>query len=70
MPLWKCQNCHHEWEGSNLRAMCDWCGGDGEKLAENTELELTLAANCETSLRRGAPDENRTRKCSARPKCA
>ena len=24
MPLWKCHNCHHEWEAPGKRK-CDWC---------------------------------------------
>lgn len=31
LPLWKCTECHHEWQGLKKRA-CDWCGSPSEKL--------------------------------------
>ena len=26
MPLWKCGECHHEYEGGASK--CDWCGSE------------------------------------------
>lgn len=34
MKHWKCDDCHHEWDGS--RTECDWCSGKGSVLAERT----------------------------------
>lgn len=43
MPLWHCNNCHHEWEGSDTSRACDWCHGSGRIIAEKTPLEQMLA---------------------------
>lgn len=41
MPIWKCRDCHHEWEGT--RATCDWCFTPAAtKLADKSELEQML----------------------------
>ena len=37
MPLWKCDECHHEWEGS--RPTCDWCKANGHILEKETPFE-------------------------------
>ena len=37
MPIYKCEVCHHEWEGHNPK--CDWCGGDSYILEEKTPVE-------------------------------
>lgn len=26
MPYFKCNKCHHEWEGAKEDTECDWCG--------------------------------------------
>ena len=38
MPLLHCKKCHHEWEGWKWTD-CDWCGGSGEVIAEETQFE-------------------------------
>ncbi|MHC4298772.1 MAG: hypothetical protein ACYS7Y_15940 [Planctomycetota bacterium] len=42
MPHWKCTKCHHEWDGSRDKSMCDWCEAPGRVLEENTPLELMI----------------------------
>lgn len=37
MPIFHCDTCHHEWEGS--RPECDWCGGGSYILKSRSELE-------------------------------
>jgi len=39
MPYFKCNDCHHEWEGSNDMRKCDWCGGQSHILEEVTPFE-------------------------------
>ena len=39
MPLFKCSNCQHEWEGG-IGSLCDWCGAEpGRVLEERTSFE-------------------------------
>jgi len=45
MPLFKCNDCHHEWESyrspeGDMRATCDWCGANGHIIQELTPLEV------------------------------
>ena len=40
MPLFKCDACHHEWEGGKKRNKCDWCGESAHVLAKETGLEI------------------------------
>lgn len=41
MPLYKCSECHHEWEGS--QGNCSWCKkGVGILLEEKTPLEESI----------------------------
>lgn len=43
MPLLKCNECHHEWEGQK-NSFCDWCScPDSTVLMEKTGLESFLA---------------------------
>jgi hypothetical protein len=42
MPLLKCTECHHEWEGLK-DSRCDWCGKDGKILVEKTGLEQMIS---------------------------
>lgn len=42
MPIWKCENCHHEWEGTF--AKCDWCQSAGYLLKTDSELEEMIAS--------------------------
>lgn len=42
MPLWKCNDCHHEWEGSDEDNRCDWCESEGHIIQEKTGLEELL----------------------------
>ena len=42
MPLWKCNNCHHEWEGSETDNICDWCRSEGHILEKETPLEKSM----------------------------
>lgn len=42
MPLFHCNNCHHEWEGNTTIRVCDWCGAKGKVIAEKTDLENFL----------------------------
>ena len=38
MPIFHCNDCHHEWESmSNIS--CDWCGASGYILDNKTALE-------------------------------
>jgi Zn finger protein HypA/HybF involved in hydrogenase expression len=43
MPLWKCNKCHHEWEGNKTDSKCDWCKNDGKIIVETTPLERMIA---------------------------
>jgi len=45
MPLWKCSECHHEWEGTNTK--CGWCGNKGYQLQEKTSLENMIEDFCD-----------------------
>ena len=38
MPLLKCRDCMHEWEGK-INSICDWCGGNSRVLAHETHME-------------------------------
>ena len=40
MPYFKCNGCHHEWEGSQEEIKCDWCQSEGSILEEKTPLEM------------------------------
>jgi len=31
--------CHHEWESTSAKSLCDWCGSGGYALKETTSLE-------------------------------
>jgi hypothetical protein len=42
MPLWACNHCHHEWEGSSTDDQCDWCDGSARILEDETPLEWTI----------------------------
>jgi hypothetical protein len=39
MPLWHCNSCHHEWEGTEDRNVCDWCHDDGYIIEKVTQFE-------------------------------
>ena len=39
MPLFHCNSCHHEWEGTKDMDMCDWCKSDSHILEEETSFE-------------------------------
>ncbi len=39
MPLWLCNECHHEWEGDNQCKQCSWCKSNGHIIQEKTPLE-------------------------------
>jgi hypothetical protein len=43
MPLWKCDSCHHEWEGDRKWGVCDWCGSTGHILDSKTPLEKLIS---------------------------
>ena len=38
-PLLKCCKCVHEWETTDSKSLCDWCGGTGNTLEKETSLE-------------------------------
>lgn len=42
MPYWKCNSCHHEWEGIKSKNKCEWCGSEGHILEEKTPFEQTV----------------------------
>ena len=43
MPLFHCNKCHHEWEGSKDMSMCTWCGSEFSYILEDqTPLEKML----------------------------
>ena len=42
MPLYHCDKCHHEFEGSKEELKCDWCGASAHIIKEKTELEIFL----------------------------
>ena len=42
MPLIHCNECCHEWETSDVKSLCDWCGSDGFILKDKTDLETFL----------------------------
>jgi len=42
MPLLKCRNCMHEWEGKS-DSKCAWCGCKGRILEEKTAFEKYVA---------------------------
>lgn len=39
MPLWHCNKCHHEWEGTEDHNVCDWCKDDGHIIEKVTPFE-------------------------------
>lgn len=39
MPLMHCMECHHEWESTSDRSLCDWCGAGGYVLEKETHFE-------------------------------
>lgn len=43
MPIMKCYDCHHEWEGQ--RKECDWCDSKNEAiiLKDKSELENMIS---------------------------
>ena len=41
MPLLKCRDCMHEWEGK-LNSICDWCGGNSRMLEKETPFEKCI----------------------------
>lgn len=43
MPLFKCKECHHEWENSTKRR-CEWCGADSYVLEAKTSTERAFEA--------------------------
>ena len=43
MPLFHCDNCHHEWERAEEDTTCDWCDSENAYiLEEKTPLERTI----------------------------
>jgi len=32
-------DCHHEWESTSEKSLCDWCGGGAYVLKPKTPLE-------------------------------
>ncbi len=42
MPLFHCNDCHHEWEGNKYMTRCGWCNGSSYILEEFTPLEKML----------------------------
>ena len=39
MPLMHCMECHHEWESTDEKSLCGWCGAAGYVLKDKTGLE-------------------------------
>jgi hypothetical protein len=56
MPLWKCNKCHHEWEGDQDRNICDWCNSEGHILEKETAMEKS-AKHFKSILERLKKDE-------------
>lgn len=44
MPLMHCMECHHEWESTTGKSLCDWCGAGGYTLKKTTEFEEMIVA--------------------------
>jgi hypothetical protein len=42
MPLWKCSQCHHEWEGNKFGYQCGWCKSQGSVIENKTHFEKFL----------------------------
>ena len=42
MPIWKCVDCQHEWEGSSKDDVCDWCQSKGQIIETKTDLEKSV----------------------------
>ena len=42
MPHFKCDACHHEWDGDRQWIVCDWCGFTGHILEKETSLERLI----------------------------
>jgi len=40
MPIYHCQDCHHEWEGTEDENECTWCDGGSYVLSAKSALEL------------------------------
>ena len=43
MPLMHCMECHHEWESTSDKSLCDWCGSAGYVLERKIPLEKIIA---------------------------
>jgi hypothetical protein len=44
MPLYHCNECPHEWQGTTYDLpVCDWCGAVEHVIQEMTELERMLS---------------------------
>ena len=44
MPLMHCMECHHEWESTSNKSLCDWCGAGGYILEKQTSLDKSIIA--------------------------
>ena len=42
MPLMHCMECHHEWEATDKKSLCGWCGAGGYVLKDQTDLEQLI----------------------------
>jgi len=42
MSIMHCMECHHEWESTSQKSLCDWCGAGGYVLKSKTDLEKML----------------------------
>lgn len=54
MKHWHCHDCHHEWDGGDPH--CDWCGGQGFVLEEETQFARFMKAWAEGWRPKGWPD--------------
>ena len=45
MPIWKCNKCHHEWEGTKTEDKCDWCNSLGHVIQAESGFERMLKEN-------------------------
>jgi len=39
MPLMHCNDCHHEWDSTSDKSLCDWCGESGYILDPQSLLD-------------------------------